>query len=275
MYLTVHAKALNRASEILGGRDRLREFLRVPASHLTLWLSGAEKPPLDVFLKVVDLISGGPPVEAEDASELVLRARRLRRESGLLRVVVSRTRERSEQIQQSVLAARDLAARPRRPRSALAFLNTRFAVEHGKELVEGALDASIGAAGSEMGTLQLRTSEGLLIVAQRGFDKPFLDFFARVDGDDCACGSALKTGRRVVVPDVASHPLFAGTPAAPIMVGAGVRAVQSTPLLRESGEVLGVISTHYQVPREPSDRQLRVIDEIAARTAFWLDGGDA
>jgi hypothetical protein len=59
MYLTVHAKALNRAAQILGGRDRLREYLRVPASHLALWLAGTEKQPLDVFLKVVDLISDG------------------------------------------------------------------------------------------------------------------------------------------------------------------------------------------------------------------------
>jgi GAF domain-containing protein len=59
------------------------------------------------------------------------------------------------------------------------------------------------------------------------------------------------------------------------MARAGVRAVQSTPLQGESGEVLGVISTHYELPRQPTDRQLRVIDEIAARAAFWLEGGDA
>jgi len=276
MSLTVHAKALKRAAEILGGRDRLREYLRVPASHLNLWMSGAEKPPLDVFLKVVDLISGGPPVDdAASTSELVQRARRLRRESGLMRAAVSRTRERGEQIWASILAARDLSARPHKPRSALTFLNTRFGPQQGRDLVEGALEASIGAAGADRGMLQLRAPEGLLIVAQRGFDKPFLDFFASVDGDDCACGSAVKQGQRVVVPDVASHPLFAGKPAQPVLARAGVRAVQSTPLQDESGEVLGVISTHYELPRQPTDRQLRVIDEIAGRTAFWLDGGDA
>jgi hypothetical protein len=276
MYLTVHAKALNRAAEILGGTDRLREYLRVPASHLALWLAGSEKPPLDVFLRAVDLISEGPPPEvARSTSALAERARRLRHESGLLRTQVTRTRERSEQIMAGILATRDSVARSRKPRSAVPFLGTRFAPEHGRDMVEAALDACMGATGADKGTLQLRDAGSLVIVAQRGFDKPFLDFFQRVDGDQSACSSALQQAQRVVVADVASHPIFAGTPAEAVLASADVRAVQSTPLLAASGEVLGIVSTHYAVPRQATDRQLRVLDEVAGRTAFWLDGGTA
>src|SRR4051812_28661166 len=130
MYLTVQVKALNRAAEMLGGPDRLREYLRVPARQLALWLSGAEKPPVDVFLKVVDLISDGVPVaKARDTtSHVVQRARELREKSGLLRTAITRTRERSEVIRASILARQDLTRSSplRKARSSLGFFDTRF-----------------------------------------------------------------------------------------------------------------------------------------------------
>jgi hypothetical protein len=54
---TVHARALKRAAEILGGRAQLAVHLRVVPSHLELWIDGTEPTPPDIFLKAVDLIS--------------------------------------------------------------------------------------------------------------------------------------------------------------------------------------------------------------------------
>lgn len=48
--------ALQRAAEILGGSRPLRAYLNVSALVLGMWMSGAQPPPTDVFLKVVDLI---------------------------------------------------------------------------------------------------------------------------------------------------------------------------------------------------------------------------
>lgn len=52
----VRSRALWRAAEILGDSRALRLYLNVPALMLATWMSGAEPPPTDVFLKVVDLI---------------------------------------------------------------------------------------------------------------------------------------------------------------------------------------------------------------------------
>jgi hypothetical protein len=52
----VRTVALNRAAEILGGRDALRRRLNVSTLVLGVWLAGAETPPADVFLKAVDII---------------------------------------------------------------------------------------------------------------------------------------------------------------------------------------------------------------------------
>ena len=52
----VRSQALQRAADILGGRRPLRAYLNVSALVLGMWMSGAQPPPTDVFLKVVDLI---------------------------------------------------------------------------------------------------------------------------------------------------------------------------------------------------------------------------
>ena len=53
----VRARALRRAAEILGGEVKLSAYLRVSVLSVTVWVSGAEVPPTDVFLKAVDVIT--------------------------------------------------------------------------------------------------------------------------------------------------------------------------------------------------------------------------
>jgi len=54
---TTFARTLQRAAALLGGKERLREHLRVAMRELDAWLAGVERPPMDVFLKAVDVIS--------------------------------------------------------------------------------------------------------------------------------------------------------------------------------------------------------------------------
>ncbi|HUQ73703.1 MAG TPA: GAF domain-containing protein [Burkholderiales bacterium] len=132
------------------------------------------------------------------------------------------------------------------------------------------LDAAIEASRADMGNLQLAGPDGLRIVAQRGFEQRFLDFFAAVSDEHSACARALKAGRRVVVPDVETSEIFGDTPAKAAMQTAGARAVQSTPIVAASGWILGVISTHYRKPHEPTSEELAKVDDIARRAADWL-----
>jgi hypothetical protein len=53
---SVLARALKRAAEIAGGRERLAVHLGVEPSDLELWIDGAELTPQHIFLKAVDLI---------------------------------------------------------------------------------------------------------------------------------------------------------------------------------------------------------------------------
>ena len=253
---TVHSRALRRAAELLGGKERLREHLRVSARELDAWLDGMREPPMDVFLKAVDLISGQGAQAFETSRKTIEQARALRREA-------------REVVRDSILAA---ALQPIRIEQ--DFLHADFAPEEGRSMVESAIDAALVAARARKGNLQLRCPDGLRIVAHRGFQQAFLDFFARVHDTGAVCGRAMASGARIVVPDVAADPISASA-AGSVLLEADVRAVQSTPILAASGELLGMISTHYEVPLQANEVEFDMLDRIAEKTAFWLQGGAA
>jgi signal transduction histidine kinase/ActR/RegA family two-component response regulator len=147
----------------------------------------------------------------------------------------------------------------------------------------GALLADILAAvveitGAGHGTLQLREpkTEALRIVAHQGFSAEFLDFCAGAGSGSAACGRALQTAERVIVEDVDHDPIFADPTMRLVMQRAGVRAVQSTPLLSKGKrDVLGMISTHFDAPHRPSERDLRLVDLFARQAADLLESAEA
>lgn len=53
---TVHARAIVRAIEILGGVDEFSKRAKVSPYDISLWSSGKSTPPMDVFLLAVDVI---------------------------------------------------------------------------------------------------------------------------------------------------------------------------------------------------------------------------
>lgn len=59
---TRYVNALSRAERILGGRARMAAFFRVPLKTVSAWVEGVEAPPLDVFLRSLDVIADGPYV---------------------------------------------------------------------------------------------------------------------------------------------------------------------------------------------------------------------
>ena len=138
-------------------------------------------------------------------------------------------------------------------------------MEYPRSLLTRLLDAAMEVTGADMGNIQLfdPARGALRIEVQRGFKQPFLEFFDCVHDGQAACGTAFKNGRRVIVEDVAESSVFLGTPALEVMLDAGARAVQSTPLVGRSGNILGMVSTHQRKPRRPDKRDLFVLDVLA------------
>jgi hypothetical protein len=76
----LNRRMLARATALLGGEEALAQRLGVSIVRVQLWSAGAERPPLSVFLKLVDLLlapeSGTPaprqlkqPHAVKDAAE--------------------------------------------------------------------------------------------------------------------------------------------------------------------------------------------------------------
>ena len=157
-------------------------------------------------------------------------------------------------------------------------IGTLFVREGNLESVLGEIvEAAIAISGADFGNMQLLDpkSSDLHIVAQRGFPMWWLDFWNSVSKGQGACGTALQRRERVIIEDVEQSPIFVGTPALEIQLKAGVRAVQSTPLVSRSGKPLGMFSTHYKMPHRPDDRVLQLLDLLARHAADIIDRAQA
>ena len=71
--------------------------------------------------------------------------------------------------------------------------------------------------------------------------------------------------------DVATSPVFTDTLALNVQLAAGVRAVQSTPIINSVGTVIGILSTHWDAPCRPDERILRYMDLLAHLAADIIE----
>jgi CHASE3 domain sensor protein len=104
-----------------------------------------------------------------------------------------------------------------------------------RSLLGELLETAMTITAADMGNIQLLDSQGALrIEAHHGFGSEFLEFFNTVqDGEAASCAAALGSHEQVVIPDVQKSPIFQGAPALDVLLRAGVRAVQSTPLIAQ------------------------------------------
>jgi len=128
------------------------------------------------------------------------------------------------------------------------------------------LDLAVDITDAEFGNIQAfdESSQTLKIVASRGFDSEFLDFFERVQVAESACGSAMQQKSRVIVSDVMHDPVFSRK-SREVMLRSNVLACQSTPLFSSEGQFLGMLSTHYRKARRPPSRSLAYLDLLSSR----------
>jgi PAS domain S-box-containing protein len=138
-------------------------------------------------------------------------------------------------------------------------------------LLQEVMDAAVAIMGAEKGTFQLLEADSLRIVAHCGHRPEFLEFFAAAENVASVCGEATKRGERVVVADVEESPLFVGTASLPVFRAAGVRAVQSTPVVTRTGGLLGILTTHWSMPHVPDEHDLLRIDLLASQAADLIE----
>lgn len=144
-----------------------------------------------------------------------------------------------------------------------------------EDAIQTVLDDVIALHGAEFGNIQLPIGDELIMAAQRGLSAPFLRAFRHVKkGQGCACGRAMRLRHPVVVTDVEKDPDYAAY--RHDAKAAGYRAVQSTPIFTEDGELMAMVSTLFAQAHEPTPIEMQTLQTyglVAADHLHSLLGG--
>ena len=84
-----------------------------------------------------------------------------------------------------------------------------------------------------------------------------------------SCGTAAYMGAAVFVSDIATDPLWADFK--DIAMPHGLRACWSIPILTRNRQVLGTFAMYHREPREPTIRDLMLVDLITQTAALVID----
>ncbi|MGY4638900.1 ATP-binding protein [Pseudomonas sp. TE24901] len=142
------------------------------------------------------------------------------------------------------------------------------------------VDAAVSITGSQFGTMQLLCPEGhpsghggqLQLLCSRGLPPEAVGFWQWVSPMAySSCTMALQLGQRAIIRDFEEWPDIAGTDDLQAFRNTGIRSAQTTPLLSRDGRLLGMISTHWSTPHQPSERDLRLLDILARQAADLLE----
>jgi PAS domain S-box-containing protein len=136
------------------------------------------------------------------------------------------------------------------------------------------LAAACSLMRSDMASIQMLSPErqALLLLAHKGFAPESTKHWEWVEAADrTACSQVLARGEAIVVPDVELWDLVKGTKDLSHFRRSGIRAILSTPLLSRDGHLVGVISTHWCDPHQPSERELRLLEVLARQAADLIE----
>ena len=157
----------------------------------------------------------------------------------------------------------------------LQSISTRLISESTPEsLYEQILGAAIELMGSDAASVQMIAADqaALTLLGWRNFHPDSAAFWQRVAiGAGSTCSKALSDKERVVVADVEASAFMAGTADLREYRRSGIRAVQSTPLQSRSGQPLGMLSTHWRMPHEPTEEDFRFFDVLARQAADLIE----
>lgn len=150
---------------------------------------------------------------------------------------------------------------------------TVYGSNHGASIYGAIVDDAIALMRSDYASLQMLYPErgrggALRLVAFRGFTPHAAAFWEWVRPDShTTCAMALRSHRRVVAPDIVSCDFMVDSEFQKLCLQAGIHGCQSTPLMDRRGKIVGIISTHWRTPHQPSEGDFRLFDVLARQAA--------
>src|SRR5262249_51337578 len=138
---------------------------------------------------------------------------------------------------------------------------------------EKIVDDAVAVMRSDYASMQMLfpergTGGELLLLAFRGFNPRAAKFWKWVRADSkSTCGMALRANQRVVAPNTDVCDFMADSEDKQIYLQTGILACQTTPLIARAGNVVGMISTHWSTPHQPTEEDFCRFDTLATQAA--------
>ena len=181
----------------------------------------------------------------------------------------------SKQAHTALLASERRLAREAAAARTLQAISTGLISESSEpSLFVQILDAAMALMQSDCASLQMLApdQQSLTLLGWRHFHPDSAAFWHHVTADaGSTCGVALRDNVRVLVTDVDSCEFMAGTQDLEEYRRSDIRAVQSTPLRSRLGSPLGMISTHWRAPHQPTEEDFRLFDVLARQAADLIE----
>jgi PAS domain S-box-containing protein len=139
------------------------------------------------------------------------------------------------------------------------------------------VDAATALMRSDAATLQMLHPERgdggeLRLLAYRGFSDEAARRREWIQvGSDTASGMALQQGKRIIIKDMRECADTLGKEGVTDYERNGIRAMQTTPLFSRSGRLVGMLSTHWHEPHEPSPRRLGLLEVLGRQAADLIE----
>jgi formate hydrogenlyase transcriptional activator len=142
------------------------------------------------------------------------------------------------------------------------------------DILEDLCDTIDAQAGNIISAVMLMDTDGMRLwpAAGRRVPKSWVEAISPVTIGPCigSCGTAASLKQRVIVPDIATDPLWVDYRGAAL--SCGLRAAWSQPLLSKNQQVLGTFGMYYAEPRSPSEADLRLIEGAAHIAVIAIEG---
>ena len=142
-----------------------------------------------------------------------------------------------------------------------------------KEILNNLLQQAMMMNGTKAGSLQMINTQdhSLEIVSSFGLSNEFIEHFKKVTiNDGSICSRALQTGETVLIGDITQDKQFARHLF--VTMQNNINSIQSTPMISSNGRLMGMISTHSSITRNPSKTSQLKFESFCREAADKIEG---
>jgi GAF domain-containing protein len=151
-------------------------------------------------------------------------------------------------------------------------LKSKLSVTELNELLDNLLQQAMVMNKTKAGTLQIINAkeQSLELIVSFGLDTTFTEHFKKVMiNDGSVCARALERGETIFIEDLRQDRSFA--PHLPVALQNNITAVQSTPMISQNGNIVGIMSTHFKLPRKPSKVEIAKFQNFCRNAAVIIE----